>query len=426
MSIEKEKGTYDIIPDDSLVFYSVRKNIEKIFQTYGYFFCETSSIQPEELFKRTIGIASDIVTKEMFYIESDKPRFVLKPEETAPLIFSLFENRLADSKVYEKFFYFTKVYRHEKPQKGRLREFYQYGAESLGDFKKERDGEMILLAEKILNQFGIEDYELNINNIGCKNCRAGYLNLLKDYFKKNQDNLCKDCQRKIDTNTLRIFDCKNENCKKVSLNAPLITDNLCSSCKDDFEELKDFLKENDLSYNVNPYIVRGLDYYEKNVFEFVETGGNLGSQSTLIGGGRYRYKKDNVLKNDITGVGFAGGVERLILSIPENVKKDLKREESCDVYVAHMGGKTFERSLKVVYFLREKGIKTDIFYNEARINKILSLASKKNVKLVLILGEEELSEEKITLKNMETGFQKKIKLDEKILLEEIKTEISNV
>lgn len=419
MGFEKIKGTYDVLPQDSLLFYGLKKTIEKIFESSGFIFVESSILQPEEIFKRTIGVESDIVKKEMFEVASSSQKIVLKAEETAPLMAGLSEKNILDSSVFTKFFYFTKIFRHERPQKGRLREFYQYGCESIGDFKSEMDGEVISIAKNILTSFNVE-HSLHLNNIGCGVCRTPYLEILKNFLRNEKDNLCEDCKRRIETNPLRVFDCKNESCKGVTSKSPKILDNLCESCKEDFQELKNYLTKNGIEFTVDSNIVRGLDYYEKNVFEFLETGGKLGSQSTLIGGGRYRYKKDSIFRKEIVGVGFAGGVERLILSISEEVKEKIIGENSIEVFIIHFGNDTYEKGLNILKNLREKGIRSEISFNEGRINKLLSLASKKRAKYVLIFGEEEVSKGMVSLKNMENGVQKEISLNLDVLLNEIK------
>uniref|UniRef100_A0A7C3N6Y3 Histidine--tRNA ligase n=1 Tax=candidate division WOR-3 bacterium TaxID=2052148 RepID=A0A7C3N6Y3_UNCW3 len=419
MAFEKIRGTYDLLPEDSLFFYKLKKDIEKIFELSGFYYVESAILQPVEIFKRSIGSESDIVKKEMFEVVSNSQSIVLKAEETAPLMAGLSEKKILESSVFTKFFYFTKVFRHERPQKGRFREFYQYGCESIGDFNKFMDGEVIELGKRILNHFKVS-HSLHINSIGCNVCRKPYLDNLKDYLRKEKDNLCDDCKRRVETNPLRVFDCKNEKCKKVTSAGPKILDNLCDDCKNDFEGLKDFLNINGIDFIVDPNIVRGLDYYEKSVFEFVETGGKLGSQSTLIGGGRYRYKKDEIFKNEITGVGFAGGVERLILSISEDVKKNFVDFSSLDIFIVHFGGETFKKGVELLKMLRENGVKSEISFSEGRINKLLSLASKKKAKYVIIIGEDELSKGKISLKDMKTSLQKEISINLEDLLKEIK------
>ncbi|MEO0289577.1 MAG: histidine--tRNA ligase [candidate division WOR-3 bacterium] len=419
MGFEKIKGTYDVLPEDSLLFYGLRKRIEKVFEYAGYTFVESSILQPEEIFRRTIGVESDIVKKEMFEVASSSQKIVLKAEETAPLIAGLCEKNILDSSLFTKFFYFTKIFRHERPQKGRLREFYQYGCESIGDFKSEMDGEVISIAKSILMSFKVE-HSLHLNNIGCEVCRKPYLEILKNFLREKKDNLCDDCKRRIETNPLRVFDCKNEKCKNVITGGPRIIDNLCEDCKKDFQELKNYLTKNGIEFVVDSNIVRGLDYYEKNVFEFIETGGKLGSQSTLIGGGRYRYKKDEIFKKEVVGVGFAGGVERLLLSIPEEVKQKIMEENSVEVFIIHFGKETYEKGLNVLKSLREKGIRSEISFNVGRISKLIGLASKKKAKYVLIFGEEEMSRGKVSLKNMKNGVQKEITLNLDDLLNEIK------
>lgn len=419
MKFERVKGTYDVLPENSLLFYGLKKGIENIFDCSGYIFVESSILQPEEVFRRSIGIESDIVKKEMFEVVSSSQKIVLKAEETAPLVAGLSEQNILDSSVFTKFFYFTKIFRHERPQKGRLREFYQYGCEYIGDFKYDIDGEVISIAKNILTGFRV-DHSLHLNNIGCETCRKPYLENLKNFLRNERENLCEDCKRRIETNPLRVFDCKNEKCKVVVSKSPKILDNLCENCKKDFEELKLYLKSNGIEFKVDPNIVRGLDYYEKNVFEFIETGGNLGSQSTLIGGGRYRYKKNDVFKKEVVGIGFAGGVERLILSIPTDVKEKIIEENSIEVFIIHFGKETYKKGLHILKRLRERGIRSEISFSEGRINKLFGIASKKRAKYVLIFGEEELSKGIVSLKNMKSGVQKEISLDLEDLINEIK------
>jgi len=404
------KGTNDIMPPDSLLWKGVIAAVHKIFASYGFNFEITPILEPYELFVRSIGSGTDIVKKEMFVFTSKSgKKIALKPEETAVIMRSIVENNIISDSFPKKLYYITPIFRYERPQKGRYREFYQYGVEVINSSAVSRDAEVIEAGQKIIENFKIENVELEINTIGCKECRTPYRDALADYFKSRIDELCDDCIRKTDTNPMRVMDCKNEKCKAVSQDAPIINEYLCSSCKDDFNALKYSLDARGIKYSVNPRIVRGLDYYSKTVFEFVEKGGVLGSQSTLIGGGRYDYLAEEMGGRAMPAVGFAGGMERLILSIPEAEKNRILSEEGFDAVCVYFDSKTLVYAEKVAGELRKSGKKIEICYESDKIKKQMKYASSLNAPYVVICGEEEMNKKTVVVKNMKTHEQITVK-----------------
>lgn len=280
------------------------------------------------------------------------------------------------------------------------------------DFR--RDCELILLGRSILGRFGIKDYTVELNSIGCRACRGDYVKILKDYLDSRSSELCPVCKVRKDSNTLRVLDCKEEGCRRVVNDAPKITKHLCGECGSDFDSLKSMLDSFDLKYNVNPLIVRGLDYYTKTVFEFVERGESLGSQSTLIGGGRYDLLSEELGGRPLPSCGFAGGVERLLLSIPAEEKKIMGELPAIDAFIVHFGGETLNAAFSLAQGLRSEGVRAEIMFESPKPKKQLSSASERS-RYAVIIGENELAKNTVTVKDMKTQEQRELPLDAGLL-----------
>ena len=406
MKFRKIKGTNDYLPNESVIFRAVRNRVENIIEQFGFQYEITPILEPYELFIRSIGEQSDIVNKEMFVFTSKSgKKIALKPEETAVLYRSLSENNLLTNADIKKLFYFTPVFRYERPQKGRFREFYQYGVEIINSYNAERDGEVMHIGKVIIDSLEIKDVKLHINTIGCKKCRPEYKKALIDFLSKNDKKLCENCKVKIKNNPLRILDCKNNDCIEAVKNAPVTMDYLCNDCEEHFNQVSNSLDRRGIEYIKNPNIVRGLDYYSRTVFEFIEEGGKLGSQSTIIGGGRYDYLSNEFDAEDIGAVGFSGGFERLLMSIDKTVKDRMIDEYSIKAVLVYFNDETMEYASNIADMMRKANIKTEISFEYQGIKKQMKFASRINARFAIICGEEEMKTNRVKIKNMDTGEQ---------------------
>lgn len=403
------KGTKDVLPFESYKWHYVEDIVRKVAKNFGAEEIRTPTFEHTELFLRGVGDTTDIVNKEMYTFEDKGKRSItLKPEGTAGVARSFIENGLQNRAMPLKMYYITPVFRYERPQAGRLREHHQFGVEFYGAKGADIDAEVILLAYTVLTELGL-NVKLNINSMGCEKCRKDYNNALKEYLKDNYDNLCETCQTRYEKNPLRILDCKVDTCKELVKSAPMITDYLCDDCKAHFEKLKTLLDVAGLEYNVNPLIVRGLDYYTKTVFEFITT--DLGSQGTVCGGGRY----DNLIKQlgggDVAGAGFGMGLER-ILMLMEAKAIEIKEPAPCKLFVATLGDEAYKKAFQIVSALRQKGVHADLDHMDRSIKAQFKYSDKIKAEYVATIGESELNEGFVTLKKMSDGSTEKISIDD--------------
>ncbi len=403
------KGTKDVLPFESYKWHYVEDIVRKVAKNFGAEEIRTPTFEHTELFLRGVGDTTDIVNKEMYTFEDKGKRSItLKPEGTAGVARSFIENGLQNRAMPLKMYYITPVFRYERPQAGRLREHHQFGVEFYGAKGADIDAEVILLAYTVLTELGL-NVKLNINSMGCEKCRKDYNNALKEYLKDNYDNLCETCQTRYEKNPLRILDCKVDTCKELVKSAPMITDYLCDDCKAHFEKLKTLLDVAGLEYNVNPLIVRGLDYYTKTVFEFITT--DLGSQGTVCGGGRY----DNLIKQlgggDVAGAGFGMGLER-ILMLMEAKGIEIKEPAPCKLFVATLGDEAYKKAFQIVSALRQKGVHADLDHMDRSIKAQFKYSDKIKAEYVATIGESELNEGFVTLKKMSDGSTEKIAIDD--------------
>ena len=403
------KGTKDVLPEESYKWHYIEGLARKIADDFGLKEIRTPTFEHTELFLRGVGDTTDIVNKEMYtFLDKGERSITLKPEGTAGVARAFVENGLQNTALPLKLYYITPVFRYENPQKGRLREHHQFGVEVYGASGADTDAEVILIAYTLLTKLGLK-VALNINSMGCKECRQKYNAALKAYFADKLDDMCPTCRVRYDKNPLRILDCKEEGCKKISVDAPKITDYLCDDCKAHFERLQSLLKIAGLDFKVNPYIVRGLDYYTRTVFEFVTT--SLGSQGTVCGGGRYDGLISQIGGNSTPGVGFGMGIERvLMLMEAENVQ--LPDERPTDLYIATMGEKAYDMAFKMAYDLRLKGYKAEIDHMGRGVKAQFKYADKIKAKYVVVIGDNEIESGVVSLKNMQDGTQTTVKADE--------------
>ncbi|WGS64535.1 histidine--tRNA ligase [Marinitoga aeolica] len=417
---KKFKGTQDIFGEESKYWYFIEKKSREIFLKYGFKEIKTPIIEPTELFKRSVGESTDIVQKEMYTFEDKGGRSVtLRPEGTASVVRAYVENSMINLGSPIKLYYIGPMFRYEKPQAGRLRQFHQIGIEIFGTDTPISDAETIILADELLKSLGLKNYKIKINSIGCKKCRPKYREALKEYYKTLLPNLCHDCQKRYETNIMRLLDCKID--REYAKKAPIIIDHLCDDCKTHFNKVINYLDSMEIKYEIDPKIVRGLDYYSKTAFEIEHTG--LGAQSVILGGGRYNSLVEEIGGKETPAIGFGMGIERIILALKkENVEID--NPEKIDVYIAYSGENTDIEALKLSKMLKNEGLKVFLNLSERSIRNQMKHANKVNAHFVAIIGENELKTDTVTIKNMTTGEQFEVEkfwvpqiLKEKSLLE---------
>lgn len=409
MLLRLPKGTNDILPTQIDHWYFLENKIKDVLQNYGYREIRTPAFEFTDLFIRGIGEATDIVKKEMFTFQDQKGRsLTLRPEGTAPTVRAYLEHNLGRQNPFSKLFYIGNMFRSEKPQAGRYRQFNQFGSEALGSPLPIIDAEIILSLLDIYRQLGLTNLTLLLNSVGCHQCRPEYLTILKEYFREKKDLLCSDCQLRYQQNPLRILDCKREQCQPVIKNSPPILDYLCSDCANHFDELKHYLDKIGIIYHIDPLLVRGLDYYTKTAFEVIS--GELGAQNAIGGGGRYDYLVEELGGSPTPAVGFAAGMERVIETmIKQNIQIPLW--SGIKVFMAVIDPKQSITALTIARRLREKGIPTELDFLAKSLKSQMRSANKLGVEYVIILGVDELKENKVTVKNMIDGSQQDISLD---------------
>lgn len=405
------KGTKDILPSEVYKWQKAEELFRKTAEKYGFTEIRTPVIEHTELFQRGIGDTTDVVQKEMYTFEIAGRSLSLKPEGTAGVGRSFIENKLYADGLPAKYYYITPCYRYEKMQKGRQREFHQFGIEVFGSDKMSADAEVILLAYDFLTACGIDDVKLHINSIGCPKCRGEYRKALQDFLRPNYDLLCDTCKSRFERNPMRILDCKSPECKKLTVGAPKMLDYLCEDCRNAFEEVKKLLDIYGVPYEVDPGIVRGLDYYTKTAFEFVSE--KLGSQSTVCGGGRYDHLIEELGGPATCGVGFGLGIERLLL-IREASGIEEKQPSSCDVLVAGLGDAAEEYAMKLTKQMRASGIRVIIDVMERGLKAQFKYADRIGAKYVVVIGDDELAKGVFTLRDMANSAQCEVPKEELI------------
>ncbi|WP_346677703.1 histidine--tRNA ligase [uncultured Brachyspira sp.] len=408
LNIKKPRGTNDFFYESASKLEFIEKKIKDIVKLYGYERIRTPIFESTDLFTRGIGEDTDIVGKEMFTFEDRGGRsLTLRPEGTASVVRAYIENSMQNEFSINKLFYIGTMYRAERPQKGRYREFNQFGMECIGTSSPLIDAEVIALNINILKEFGIENANLIINTVGCPKCKPNYNKVLREAIVNRKEKLCETCKRRYETNILRILDCKNEKCKEIMKDIPKFYDYVCEECKEHFDKLCEELNKINQKFIIEPMLVRGLDYYTKTVFE-VQTNA-LGSQSAILGGGRY----DNLIGlfnsgKNIPALGSAMGLERLLIVL-ENNQNIIK--DRLDIFVIAFK-ETEKEILKVMQELRASNISCDCDFSVKSIKNQFKSANKRNSKFALILGEDELKRNSCKLKNMDTSEEKEIPLNE--------------
>ena len=403
------KGTKDVLPQDSYKWQFIEKTARETAKLFDVKEIRTPTFEHTEVFLRGVGETTDIVNKEMYTFNDKGGRSItLKPEGTAGVARAFTENGMQSSALPAKLFYITQCFRYERPQAGRLREFHQFGVEMLGSDKPDTDAEAIVLAKTFLDKLGVKNLTLYINSIGCKDCRAKYHEALKTYLKDNYDELCGLCKDRFEKNPLRILDCKNPECKKITANAPKITDYLCDDCKSHFGKVQKLLSLAGVEFAIDPNIVRGLDYYTKTVFEFVSE--NIGAQGTVCGGGRYDKLVSEFGGGEVPGIGFAVGIERILLLL-ENIGVKIPRDDTVRLYIAPMGEEAEEKAFVLTDKLRKAGVITETDHMGRGIKAQFKYADKIGAEYVGVIGSDELSRGEIKLKKMSDGTEISVSFD---------------
>ncbi len=407
--INRPRGTNDILPPESSKWQLIEGKIRDICHRFGYQELRTPIFEYTSLFQRGIGETTDIVEKEMYtFIDKGDRSITLRPEGTAPVVRAFIENQLYASPLPAKLYYLGPMFRYEKPQAGRYRQFYQFGVEAIGSLEPFLDVEMITLPIELYKECGLEDFDVHINSLGCPECRREYRQVLQARFKPKENEFCANCQSRIGRNPLRVLDCKSEKCRQLVSEIPLITEYLCGECKDHFHQVVTYLDLLKVDYVIDPKLVRGFDYYTKTVFEiFVPS---LGAQNAIGGGGRYDGLVAEVGGDPQPAVGFAVGLDRLMLSLA-NQKADIFQLHNPQAYVAHFGGATKTAAVRLVHQLRQGGLWVETDYLDRSLRAQMKSANRLNCIWVIIIGEEELANNQVTVRQMETGKELKVDLD---------------
>ena len=403
------KGTKDVLPNESYKNQYIEATCLGVAENFGYKEMRTPVFEHTELFQRGVGDTTDVVQKEMYTFDDKGGRSItLRPEGTAGAARAFLENGLSNEALPQKICYLTSCYRYEKPQAGRLREFHQFGIECFGATSPLADAEMISLAKQIFDELGVKDLHLELNSIGCPECRAEYHKALKEYFSQYKDKLCDSCNDRLERNPMRILDCKSPVCSEIAKGAPVVLDYLCDECREHFQKVKSYLDAANIEYIVNPQIVRGLDYYTKTVFEFVSDA--IGSQGTVCGGGRYDGLLEELGGQHTPSLGFAMGLERLQL-VMEAQGRNFPEPSRPDLFIVAMGEKATLKAVEIAKDMRDEGFSVVYDLNGRSLRAQMKYADKLGAKFNVVIGDNEVENKVVSLKDMATGESSEINLD---------------
>ena len=409
MLMKAPRGTNDILPAEVPQWQLFEEKVREVCSLFGYNEIRTPIFEHTELFQRGVGEVTDIVAKEMYtFLDRGKRSLTLRPEGTASVARAYLEHKMQGEAQPIKVYYLGPMFRYDRPQAGRYRQFHQFGVEVFGTNEPTVDAEVIMLPVFFFKSLGLKEFTLEINSVGCPRCRQEYRRQLQEALKERVPKLCSDCAERYEKNPLRILDCKNEKCRELVQDVPLLTNTLCAECADHFAQVRQALDALGQDYVVNPRLVRGLDYYTKTAFEIISPA--LGAQSSICGGGRYDHLLATIGGPDIPGIGFALGIERVLAAL--EAEGVLKQEPDVpDIFVATAGVPETE-ALKVAMQLRAAGLRTDKDYLGRSLKAQLKFAGKKGVKYVVILGDEELKNGQATVRDMQAGSQEVVLLTE--------------
>ncbi len=403
MQIKAPRGTYDILPQDSEKWQYIEKIMRDSAESFGFREIRTPLFEHTELFQRGVGQGTDIVSKEMYSFNDRSQRsLTLRPEGTAPCARALIEHGIYSGVMPVKWYYQGPMFRYDRPQTGRYRQFRQFGVEAFGSNSPYLDAEIIILLVEILRRLGLDDYELHLNSLGCSVCRDDYRQKLLQHISPFKEQLCQDCQQRYMQNPLRVLDCKSETCHQAIMGYPIFCDHLCPYCQEHYSRVQAALQDNGISYIHDNNLVRGLDYYSNTAFEIHLPG--IGAQSAVGGGGRYDGLVRELGGPEIPGIGFALGMERLLLALDMMGKREFS-SPSLDVFVVVMNDAYEMRGLQLVNELRRRGIKTDKDYGGRSGKAQMKYAGKTGARFVVMVGEEEVEKHFWTLRDMQSKEQ---------------------
>lgn len=412
------KGTNDILPADSWKWQYIEREIRKICGEFCIHEIRTPVFEHTELFQRGVGDTTDVVEKEMYtFLDKGERSITLRPEGTASAARSFIEHGLFNDPQPTKLFYLISCYRYEKPQAGRYREFRQFGVEYFGSQEPSIDAELMGLPMLLYQRLGLKGLHLNINSIGCPTCRKAYNETLRAFLKPHYDELCETCKRRYEKNPMRIMDCKSPVCKEIVKDAPKLLDHICSECADHFRAVQQYLDAMGIAYEIDPYIVRGLDYYTKTVFEIVAE--NKNSNNTICGGGRYDGLVEELGGSHVPACGFALGMERLLLTLEEQ-GVELPQQGDVDIFVGNIGTDAAFAAQKLVSDLRAAGLWAEKDHLGRSVKAQMKYANKLGARYALILGDDEIKNGRVRLKNMDEGTETECALEVEALAEGIK------
>ena len=401
------RGFKDILPGEVEKWQYVEREARRVFGLFGFLELRIPILERTELFARSIGEATDIVGKEMYtFPDRDGDSLTLRPEATTSIMRAYLEHGLNVKEPVGKYYFIGPMFRYERPQKGRYRQFHQIDAEILGVQEAQADAEILVMLMRFLTTLGLKNIGLQINSLGDPACRLPYKGEIQNFLRSRMDRLCEDCQRRLETNPLRVFDCKNDECQAQLTDAPVVLDFLCPDCRRHFDEVKKLLDEVHLPYAINPRMVRGLDYYTRTAFEVV--AGELGAQNAVCGGGRYDGLAQEIGGPSVPAIGLAIGVERLVMLLPE--EKSFSRHP--DVFLAAIGKEAQERGFALAQEMRDAGIWVEFDYEGKSLKSQMRKADRMKTPRVLILGEEELKKNQVVVRNMATKVQEEVPLGE--------------
>lgn len=412
---QSPKGMHDILPQDQAIWEKIRAVGKNIAQLHNFIRIDTPIVEPAEIFEKGVGQDSDIVSKEMYFLKTKgDSRLVLRPEATASVMRAYFENGLGHLGQPLRLYYEGPMFRYEQPQAGRFRQFYQFGLEVLGgDGDPIYDAQVILAVYRFLEEVKIKNISLKVNNIGCHSCRQTYKKKLQNYYKKKEKMICGDCKARIKTNPLRVLDCKNEECQPVKAGAPVILDYLCSACKAHFKQVLEFLDELKLPYMIDPYLVRGLDYYNRTVFEAFAEGFDF----AVAAGGRYDYLAELLGSGRLYAVGGSVGLDRVAEILKAENKIPGGRVQN-KIFLVYLGEEAKKKGLALLENFRKAGVKVSESFGRESLKSQLRAADREGVEIALILGQKEVFEGSIIIRNMKTGAQETVPMHKAV--EEVK------
>ncbi len=406
MSLKALKGFKDILPDEVNLWQFIEEKARDIYHRYGFEEIKVPILEKTELFVRTIGESTDIVEKEMYtFKDRNGASITMRPEATASVIRAYIENGLHVRSPVKRLYTIGPMFRHERPQKGRLRQFHQMDVEVLGSDRAMVDTELMVMAWQLLHEIGLEA-SLEINSLGCHNCRPSFKETLQDFINERLEHLCEDCQRRSVTNPLRVLDCKSVHCQEQYVSAPSIIQHLCGMCSAHFAEVKGGLDLLGVPFSVNPRMVRGLDYYTRTAFELITS--ELGAQGAIGAGGRYNGLVKQLGGPDVPGIGFAMGIERLVMLL--NQKDNLEEVAGPDLFLITLGDAAYEKGFQLMQKLRSLGIRVMMDHEGRSMKNQMKQANKQKAGFALILGENELENKEAVLKDMESGAQESVDL----------------